>query len=183
MSINLLPQKEKSRIQKIYKSRRLRAASWLVIVLVAVSIIMLVPIYLLAKNTQVLADQKKEQLNREDNYVDAHEVKDTIFLINKKARVLADAKHTRVYNLFSDITENKRASISITGLAFHIKETEDSTFEEISIVGNAKDRETLLAFRRDLEQKEYVQEVNLPVSNFAQNADIDFSIKITLRAQ
>lgn len=172
MAINLLPPKEKKRIQKIYRARRLRATSWLVIVLVLVSIGMLVPVYLLSRSTEMLAETKKQELSRDANSLNPLEVKEEIFLINKKVRVLADNDHTKIYDLFSDITQSKRSGISIVAVSFRPS--------EISISGNARNRETLLSFRRDLEQKGYSKKVDLPVSNFAQNIDIDFSIKVTL---
>ena len=139
---------------------------------------MLTPIYLLGKNIELMVAEKKNQLLEESGQIDPDVVEESIQNVNKKARSLQSiTEHTKAYKLLSDITENKLTGISITGMSF----TSGEEQEYISLVGKAPNRETLLSFRRDLEQKDYSETVDLPISNFAQNVDIDFSIKITLK--
>ena len=178
MSINLLTREEKKRIRKIYKVRRLQSTVWFLVILILVSVIMLTPIYLLGESIELMVAEKKNELLKENGQVDPDYVEEAIQNVNKKAKSLQSiSEYTKVYKLLSDITENKLSGIGITGISFTSGEEQES----ISLVGKALNRETLLSFRRDLEQKDYSETVDLPISNFAQNVDIDFSIKITLK--
>lgn len=177
MSINLLPQKEKKHIKKLYKSRRIAVASWFFVALIVVSIVSLVPLYFFSEHIEFLTKNQQERLQRESINFNVEELEDQINLINGKVRALAlNTNHVRIYDYVTDITENKRGGITISSLAF----SETDSDQVIGLAGIANNRETLLAFRRDLEQKDYIDFVELPISNFAENADIGFSITITL---
>lgn len=176
MSINLLPREEKKHIKRMYKSRRLATASWFLVALIGVSVILLTPLYLLSENIELLAENTRTQAGADSDF-DIDSIEDQIYEINRKARTLETVtSHLRVYAYISDITEDTREGISITGIAFSGGGEEQT----IDLVGTADTRDILLALRRDLEQKEYTNSVELPVSNFAQNVDIDFSITLTL---
>jgi len=178
MSINLLTQEEKKHVRKLYKVRRLQSSVWFLVVLILVSVIMLTPIYLLGENIELTVLEKKNQLLAENSQIDPDKAEEAIQNVNKKAISLQSvSEYTKAYKLLSDITENKLPGISITGMSFVSGEEQ----ELVSLVGKAPSREILLSFRRDLEQKDYSETVDLPISNFAQNVDIDFSIKITLK--
>jgi len=177
MSINLLPQKEKKRVKKLYKARRLKASSWFVIVLIGISTVMLVPMYLLGEDIKFAVASEEDRLRSENVEINTTDIEERVYELNKRARALSVHEHTKVYEHLTDVTQNKRAGISITGMAFDQK---DDT-EVVRLVGQAINRDILLDFRRDLEQKQYVAAVDLPVSNFAQNIDINFSITVTLQ--
>ena len=74
-----------------------------------------------------------------------------------------------------DVTNSKGAGISITNLFY--------TKENLSITGIAESRETLLDFRRELEQKAYTETVDLPISNFAKDTNIPFSMNVAFKTQ
>ena len=56
-----------------------------------------------------------------------------------------------------------------------------SPLERISIVGIAKDRETLNNFKTSLEQSLYIATVDLPITNLEQKGDIPFSMSFSLK--
>ena len=176
MTINLLPQKEKKRVQKLYKAQRIKASSWLVIILIIVSVIMLAPLFLLSENIEFITEIKNTELVKESGFNSSENIEEAIGMINSKALALSETQHIKVYDLFADIAEGDLKGISIRGLTFSFIEEE----KVIGITGTAINRETLLSFRRDLEQKPYSESVNLPVSNFAQNTDINFSIQVVI---
>jgi Tfp pilus assembly PilM family ATPase len=53
--------------------------------------------------------------------------------------------------------------------------------EKISMVGIAKDRETLNQFKKLLQESTYITSVELPITNLGQKADIPFSVSFNLK--
>lgn len=175
MRINLLPENEKKYVRKLYRKRRLVISLWFVIIAFAAATVMLIPLYLLSENIQVIAEQQVTRLTQ-DQEVTPEEVEQRVFELNRKVRSLTEQEHTRLFPLFNDLSQTASQDVRIRAMQYIV--SEEGT--RIQMSGVANTREALLQLRRDLEQKEYSQGVELPISNFAERQDIDFSITITL---
>ncbi len=53
--------------------------------------------------------------------------------------------------------------------------------ENVSIIGLAKDRDTLNVFKKSLQESSYVTQVELPITNLEQKADIPFSLSFHIK--
>ncbi|MCI5108804.1 MAG: hypothetical protein MRY49_03080 [Candidatus Pacebacteria bacterium] len=159
---------------RMYRSRRMVVILAFLISLAIASAVLLFPIYFLADSKKGLAIHKENQLLQDSGIPPADIVKE-VGLLNKKVNALNKKEGILVYELVSDITENKSSNINIYGIK--LKEEVDQT---IDLSGKAANREALLSFRRQLEQKNYVKSVDLPISNFAGEIDINFFIKIVI---
>ncbi|MEI7765738.1 MAG: pilus assembly protein PilM, partial [bacterium] len=56
-----------------------------------------------------------------------------------------------------------------------------SISEKINIIGIAKDRDTLNQFKKSIQESPYVSNVELPITNLEQKADIPFSLSFDIR--
>lgn len=159
----------------MYKSRRLVIILFFVIALMIISNILLLPTYFLSNSRETLAEQKEKQL-ADDKNIPSEEVVSQIQDLDKKISALNEEKGLHVYDLVTNITEDLSNSIILVGIRLDSGEQ-----DTIDLSGVATDRESLLSFRRILEQKDFIESVNLPISNFASETDISFNIRLTLK--
>ncbi len=177
MNINLLPKKEQKKIRAEYIIRRRIILAEIVMSIIVTSIVMIIPLHLL--NSQL---QKEVVLHNEQDTenVKNNEIKDAVSALNTKIDTLQQDAPQSMYDVISDIAELSGPNIHIRGFNFSIQ---DNFEQRLLLSGNADDRDSLLTFKQNLETETYVSSVDLPVSNFAQNTDISFSITIILRTQ
>ena len=76
------------------------------------------------------------------------------------------------------ITNQKPAVVQITGLSYHPQESTVGWSAAIALTGVAHSREALVAFVKALQTELVFTDINVPVSNFAKNGDIEFSLTI-----
>ena len=172
---NLLPQEEKSAIDREYRLRFTAVGLFFLASLCIVASISLIPSLFLSYQKDQAVVKRYKDLEREISLTTKDDLSNTLKLMSKKAAALVLATSTPYsYELVGDITTNKTAGIRIMGI--NIKRLQNGS-RDVAIVGKAKDRETLLSFARMLEQKQQIfASVTVPVSNFASPVDINFSI-------
>ena len=79
-----------------------------------------------------------------------------------------------LHELLVNIVSTKTDTVSLTRFSF-AKASEGKRYADIN--GISKDRATLLAFVRALERSGLFEKVEVPISNFAEDTDIEFSIR------
>lgn len=152
----------------------------LVIFALVISLILLVPSYF---SFYVRSGQAKVELEKSTRALDTDlQSEELTAELNAAIRHVADLKPlvepVSVYDLVR-IFESKPSSIRITEISFDGALAE--TPAKISIRGEATDRDSLKAFGRSLEGREEFSEVDLPVSNFVKERDIDFVMSVTIK--
>ncbi len=176
--INLLPKEEKRRIQNEYLIRfsiatlGFLAASGLVLTTA------FLPAYFLSAAKVSALSLQKNELNKSQGVKIDTDVSKIIQDINARLALFPEQKSVGV-NVSTDIIESiislKTDAITIREITYSIDEKNKAT---ISLRGTATTRGTLLDFEHALEAVEHFDSVTLPVSDFIQDRDIDFSIDI-----
>lgn len=177
--LNLLPQEQKVILKKEYANRRLIVWLGLVICVLTISLVLLAPSYFL---TRIKAEEVRTQLESAKQSLDAEMPPAEIVAELEAAVRHADAlkplvKPQSLHELLQ-IFESKPNTIRITALSFRGGSNGKSIIE---LKGKAADRESLTGFGRALEGRTEFEMVDLPVSNFVKEKDIEFSMVVTLK--
>jgi len=165
--LNILPTKLKKDLQIEYAKRR--AIAWLVgLCIVEISfLIFLLPGYIsLTYGNKSLATELTP-------YSQTTPVSSTIQTTNAMLKVLVNHLPYAVHPLVANIISLQGSSISLSDImyAHGVKDT-------ITLQGSASDRASLLAFTKRLEADPHFESVNLPVSSFAKDTNINFSVSM-----
>lgn len=173
--INLLPQKEKTLIIKEYHLRRLALYLAMALALVVVAGVLLLPSYVLSlykKNAAESSYIRPPVTNPEES-------KELLSRVNKgKAALLAlepEQPSKMPIELVTMITSLKTDENRINSIKYTFKPPQSF---EVMVTGVAKNRQSLISFKNALEAVPGLDEVELPVSNFAKDSNIKFSLTI-----
>lgn len=175
--INLIPPHAKSSIVREYWFRVVSV--WLFILSAVTLIIaaLLIPVYVLI-TTQIAAyAESAEVAISEVNKFDLSSAalvrasQDAVKIV----KMQDDPRFTEYITLFQSL-ENR--AVSIHRYEFSL---EGDTIAPIIIAGTAETRQALADFREALLTNERIATVVLPISNLAQDKDIDFTITVTMK--
>jgi len=176
---NLLPERNKKSIRREYLLRLLGVfLIFSAITLFLVSIFLL-PSFFLSKNKAGLANEKIEFLKSYIEKISRSGITDLLIETNRKIEILGLSEEKSLNEAISLIIDKKNNSILITDFALRITEDEVKGKEKSLFVGGLADnRSSLISFVESLESISGFKNIDLPVSNLAQNEDIDFSLKV-----
>ena len=175
---NLLPQSEKKTVSETYATRRLRLVLTFLFVGSMTGIFLLIPSILVSRTKKAEAQEKVSTLRSTLSTTDANEVGRSI----ARAREAVDILKTGLtppsaHDFLLSILAKRGGDIKITGLLYTT--SADKQKHEISLSGIARTRDALLEFAKRLEAVEAFSKVALPISNFAKNKDIDFTMGLS----
>src|SRR3989338_8812644 len=165
---NLLPKQEKEAIRREYRTRLVIVILWFSFATLVIASVLLVPSILLSSQKEKVAEQRFETLSKsveKDNTVNLDAV------LRKAQSHLSLLSHELLVNIVSTKTD----SVSLARFSF-AKASEGKRYADIN--GIAKDRATLLSFVKALERSGLFEKVEVPISNFAEDTDIEFSIRV-----
>jgi hypothetical protein len=176
---NLITEKQKKAIKTEYIIR-------------ASSVSLLIPISLLGLFLLAYIVPYYVSVNKKDLWV-AEQFKNVINVENKEnvgesmtrivSQTLDELKAVELYNknnfipsvYFNKIIENKNSNIKITKLSYNLVRQGQGQF---FVSGISKNRDGLVSFIDDLKSKAGFYSVESPVSDFAKDSDIPFTLNI-----
>lgn len=174
---SLLPAKEKKKLLKEYK---FRLAVVGLIFFVALGLILLVvslPSYLIAKSKNSEIVGRIEAVKQSTIFSEADTLNQELNDAGQKIKSFEDFNSkTRVYEIFAQAISDKSADIRIKGISFDNRV--EGGQEKVVLTGVARTRDALRNFVDKLETNKFFSEVDLPVSNFTKEHDLDFTINI-----
>lgn len=172
---NLLSPEEKKLVRREYYVRL--ASVFLVFVLCTlfIALFFLYPSYVISKQREVLAARNEEIFIQSVEVRDEEALSKIIASTKQKMDALEASEEKNVSALVKAVLEKKRPGIRVTD--FTIK-TEEGT-RTITLGGVASSRIALRSFVKDLEAVSFFKDVRIPVSDYADETNIDFSIFIT----
>lgn len=173
--LNLLPQPEKETLAREYRSRLAIVILWMSFITFVVSSILLVPAILLSSQKEKSAQERFDLLNQSAGKGGASEL-EKILLEGKSVLKLVSHENPKIF-LFESlirIVSKKPARISLEHFSF-VRDGEEKI--KVDIGGVAEDRASLLSFVKALEQEGLFEEVTVPISNFAKDSNIEFTIQ------
>jgi len=176
--INLIPIKEKKAIRKFFFYRFLVVFFTMLGFLVVVSIILLVPSYFFSLQKDVSVNQalevEKDQAMPEIDQQAQVAIKelDTRLSLLEKAR-----QNTYVFSekVVKELLADKISGIKISQISY---QNDSSKGRTVNITGIAQNREQLLLFRQALENDSLFKNVDLPISNFVKDSNIEFNLNL-----
>lgn len=171
--INLLPQKEKALITKEYHLRRLALYLVMLLVLALVAVVLLLPSYVLSLYKKNAAELSYIQPPVNDQ----EESKELLSRVNKGKAALSalvpEQPAKLPIELVTLITSLKTDDNTINSIKYTFKPPQSF---EVVVTGVAETRQSLVAFKNALEAVPGLDKVELPVSNFAKDSNINFSL-------
>jgi Tfp pilus assembly protein PilN len=178
--LNVLPQQQKDLLKKEYTMRRLVLILALVILALLISLVLLTPSYF---SFYTRAGVARTQLEQAKQALDTDLQNGELTAeLNTAIRHVADLRPlvepVSSYDLVR-IFETKPSTIRISEIIYTNARAEEPA--SIRIRGVAADRDSLTAFGRALEGRVEFQSVDLPVSNFVKERDIDFVMSVEIK--
>jgi len=175
--INLLPLEEKEKIKAEYRVRVFVVILFFVFATIIIATVLLLPRYLFLETRERVygGELSKIDIDLADGQ---RELKNVLRDTKRKVDILeSGADKVNVYHdIFLPVLEN-RNTIEIDGISY-----ENTRDDDVLLVsGISPDRDTLLDFIKKLEQNPSFGNVELPVSNFIKNKDIEFSMDISVQ--
>lgn len=174
---NLLPDSEKKSIMKEYSLRRFTVLAFFLFFLGVLASVSLFPSYILSSVKVREIEGQLSSVRQSTIFKEAESLASTLNTVNQKIiAVEPREEYVHLETLIERIAEKRGLSIRING--FKYSRGEGKNQGSIVVSGIARDRESLSAFLTALKEEEKFLEVNLPVSNFAQDRNAPFTVDI-----
>lgn len=175
---NSLPKKLKDKIRSEYHLRFSIVVFVSVFILQVIFLLSLVPSWILSveKEREIASRAEKvneSSLNSQIDFIDS-----TTKSINARLEIINSVlEYPKVTPLFDGILSKKTGSIRIRELIYTFPNEKTAN---IVVSGTGATREALVSFAKRLEDSNLFEKVNLPISNFTRDKNIDFSINISV---
>ncbi len=176
--INLLPETEKQFVKSEYSRRRLIIVLFFVFETAVVAALFLVPAFFIARYHLQGLKQTAQILQSNIAIANKQSLSETISLVNKKIATIEQEPSQKFTEIVDGIAAAKSDGIRITSFSLQ----QNASTANMTVKGNAKTRENLLDFSNKLKGNSAYKNVHLPISNFAKDSDIDFTLVITINA-
>jgi Tfp pilus assembly protein PilN len=173
---NLLPKEERRRGEREYILRITSVSLFLFLVLVLFGIVLLLPSYFFSELQGRSVKERSELISRTISLREQDASSIILTATKQKVEELTRAQaQVSQITLIKTITGNLTPEVTISRFFY----TRAESGNTVKIFGNATSREALTMFLEKLKQEELFTRVDLPVSSFARDADIDFSITLS----
>ena len=176
--INLIPNQEKKKKVKDFYFRLTVVFFTILGFSFLIGSIAILPSYFLSYVKKNLNDTKLE-IQKQESVPPVDQENLTIVQdLDSKLNVVENADkngHVVSREVISEIVLQKMSDISITQITY---ENTSPGNQKISIRGTAPNRERLLLFRQALEDNTAFEKVDLPISNFVKESNIEFYLSL-----
>jgi stage V sporulation protein SpoVS len=173
--LNLLPKVEKKKITREYRVRFLVVAFSLCLAGEVISLILLVPSYLTAWTRLYGLNSQSASLKAQNVTSEITQLSATIKKTSDYLNALsASSTPSNVAGTIKNIVVTKGSSVKINNLVYG----KQGTQQQVVVYGIANTRQSLLDFIKDLKAQPGIISADLPVSDFAQSKDINFSVTV-----
>lgn len=176
--LELLPKVQKKTIKKEYYLRLIVVAMLFLLMTGVLLMVSVSPSYFLSLVKKNITNKEIENIEKTNSLGEYKEIeteiknlKETISLLEKETGNLL------IKDLILKIISKKNSEVAISGIS--IDSSKNSQYQ-IFIKGISKSREALKLFMDKLMTEKEFSDVDLPISNFAKVANIDFNIIIRM---
>lgn len=172
----LLPDKQKRALKRDYFFRLIIVILVSVSALSVVSIVFLLPSYFLSVVREKAVSQEFDLAVKSKSALKEQELQAGIKKSKEMLKLLKSGESKiLIRDLILKIIEKKNTGIAIGGFSVNLSKNNKY---EILMTGTARKRDNLKMFAENLRAGKEFSGVDLPISNFAKIADIDFSIML-----
>ncbi len=176
--MNLLPQKEKMENRREYFYRFSAGLTGAVLASLLIGGFALLPSYILIKIKQAELKINLVSLKNLNGADDGAEVYKILEATDQRVDFLSPQPALFLTAAAEKIAGRKPAGVRIDGLSYHPQEPAQTWSAAIALTGLATSREALVAFVKALQAEPTFSSINVPVSNFAKDRDIEFSLTL-----
>ncbi len=178
--INVLPLGEKKILRKRYWVRLATVFLNLFSITGLLSIVLLSPSYFLSMEKENLAESRLESFNTMNPEITTLNISNTIEDINNNLTVLSkkEINPQTIEKVFGWLLENKPSKVTFSQILFNKRTNNELVLD---VHGTAGSRAVLRDFKSLLDENENYKEVNLPISDFLEKEDLNFTISILLK--
>jgi hypothetical protein len=171
---NLLPLEEKKKIRRLYLTRFAVASLLVFTFLTVATSVLLMPSFIIAMQKHKAAQVRKEIITNTISASEKSNIKEELIVFKKNVDLLKPAD-TSLLQLIEKVLVHKEEGVSISSFAYNVV---SSGNKQVIIGGIASERDKLFQFQKKLEQEKTFARVDLPISNFAKDKDIIFTMTI-----
>lgn len=176
---NLLPLERQTALKRDYVLRLLVVGIVFATVLILATAVLLIPTYTLLTDS---ARTKKEHLaNIEATFASTNEsaISTRLAALSDDIAVLtALAQTPSTSGTIRSVLGIARPGVTLSSLSYTPKN--ENGLRTVAVSGTAKNREALRNYQLALSSASFVQSANLPVSAYAKDSDIGFTITVIL---
>lgn len=178
--INLIPNEEKKiMVEGFYY--RIAATFFMALGMTMVILFsILLPSYILSVEKKNFINDKLILQTTEPVSSDDKEVTMFINTLDQKLSLFEKTEKNKFLfseRVINEILSRKLSNVKISQISY--VNNKDAGTMSVNISGTAPNRETLLSFRRALEESAFFKNVDLPISNFVKGSNIKFSLNLT----
>ncbi|MDQ5893637.1 MAG: hypothetical protein QG640_649 [Patescibacteria group bacterium] len=177
----LLPDKEIKSLKKEYRTRLFIVAAFFISCGILVGIGSLIPAYIFSytQEKEALRSLQTLQENRKERGTDV------VITDLASAQVLMDElkKHqdnTEFSQIISEIILRKPTQVSVNSFQLGLSKETASSSLDVIVQGKALTRDSLVNFKKSLEQNPLISKIDLPISDLAKSKDISFTLKLII---
>ncbi len=175
---NLLPDSFKEDLRKEYKLRRYIIILLFISFVQLSSLVFLFPSWATSSYKEEAITAEVEKMNQADNVSNSNSIRSSIRSLNKDLSLFDSyLKYTKAMPFFDVILSKKTSSIRITNMTYSSVSTSTAT---INLQGFSSTRDSLVNFKKNLDDSKAFINVDLPISNYAKDKDINFSMSLTI---
>ena len=176
---NLIPPAAKKELVRLYWIRLVSAWTILWAVALCMGALLMYPTYLLINGTSAAYEETAANVTERTEIFD--DMVAELDKSNQEAKtIIRSTEQVKLSNLLVDVW-------SVNGLGVDISAVQLARgvngLSPIVLTGEATNRQSLAAFRDRIEALTYVEGVDLPIENLAQNQDISFTITVTVNQE
>lgn len=177
--LHLLTEDHKEKILKEYQRRAWVVFSLGIIAVVVVSTLFMVPVYIMTYSRYSEAVDIKKNLDKEIAIREDAGVSQNIKDMSSSLSALSMFDKNDLPSVYIEkISKIKPSDVRINKILFTPSEGSNTA---IDISGKARTRASLVEFTERLKKENIFENINIPISNFAKDSNIDFSVKLIIK--
>ncbi|HEY0220681.1 MAG TPA: hypothetical protein VGC58_00465 [Candidatus Paceibacterota bacterium] len=175
---NLLPDSFKEDLTREYHLRRFIIVLFFVIFIQISFFILMLPSWVTSLSKEKEVTLRVEKMNESPLISSLNMIKPTIKALNSEI-ILMDRylDYPEAMPFFSTVLSKKETSIKINQFSYTAIGSSTAT---ISLQGFSATRDSLVEFKKSLDDLKIFKSVDLPISNYAKDRDINFSMTINI---
>ena len=178
--LNLLQKDQKKKIAREYRFRFLITALYISFVGEIIALILLVPPFLIAHTKSEILSSQSASLQVQNLTIETNNLTTEVQKTNTYINAFnSSTTPTGVVAAINNIVATHDSSVRLNGLVYKIQNGN----QQIVVGGIAASRQALLDFIKRIKVQPGVISADLPVSDFANAKDINFSINILAKPQ
>lgn len=180
ITVNLMPEERQRAYRRRYFFRLAAVTAALASFLLVLHAALLIPAYALERSQKDARASRLAALESNQNSADQTALQTRLSALTTNTNVLAALpKYQTAGEVMRAVLAVSRPGIQLTSFSF----TPKGTSGTLQVSGIADTRDHLRSFQLALEAAPFASRADLPVSAYAQDAAINFSVTITLESQ